>query len=58
MQPPPGVYTSSVNITPTQSDHQIHREVNYLIKKSIPLAEVEAALTNNMETTTTSNKAT
>ena len=48
-------FLSPVNITPTQANHQIHREVNELISKSISLAEAEAALNNAMDTTSTFN---
>ena len=44
-----------VHITPTQANHQIHCEVNELINKTTFPAKAEAALTNAMETTTTSN---
>ena len=50
---PSEVYTHTVNITPTQANHQIHREVNDLKSKSTSLVEVEAALTNTMDTTAT-----
>ena len=53
-QDPPEVYPPSppsVNVIPTQANHQIHREVNNLIAKSTSLAEAEAALTNTMDTT-------
>ena len=50
-QAPPEVYTLPINITPTQANHQIHRDVNYLIAKSTSLAEAEAVLTNAMDTT-------
>ena len=54
-QSSPGVYTSSVNITPVQANYQLYRKVNDLINKSTPLADAEAALNNAMETTTTFN---
>ena len=50
-QAPPEVYTHPINITSTQANHQIHREVNDLIAKSTSLAESEAALTKAMDTT-------
>ena len=48
-------FSSPVNITPTQANHKIHREVNELISKSTSLAEAEAALNNAMDTTTIFN---
>ena len=48
-------FLSPVNITPTQANHQDHREVNELISKSTSLAEAEAALNNAMDTTATFN---
>ena len=53
-QPSPGVINSPVNITPTQANHQIHREVNNLIRQYTHLADAEAALNSAMETTLTS----
>ena len=49
-QAPPKLYKHPVNITPTQTKHQFHREVNNLMAKSIFLAEAEAALTNAIDT--------
>ena len=48
-------FPSPVNITPTQANNKIHREVNELISKSTSLAEAEAALNNAMDTTTIFN---
>ena len=46
--------TLPVNITFTQANHQIHRELNNLIRKATSLADAEAALTSVMKTTLTS----
>ena len=43
-------FSSPVNITPTQANHKIHREVDELITKSTSLAEAEAALNYAMDT--------
>ena len=43
--------TPPVTITPTQAKHQIHREVNNLVKQSTSLTDAEVALTPAMETT-------
>ena len=48
-------YSSPVNITPTQANHQIHREVNELVFKSTSLAEAESSLNNSMDTISTFN---
>ena len=50
-QPPSVATTPPINITPTQANNQIHREVNNLVKQLISLANTEATPTSVIETT-------
>ena len=51
-QSPSVATTPPVNTIPTQTNNQIHREVNNLVRQSTSLADTEVGLTSAMETTT------